>query len=1082
MIHLHTLGDALITVGEKEIRPSSPMVFAALLYLGVERGRRVPRAALQELLFPESDERSGSHSVRQLLYKLRQLGAPIIADDSSVSLQGDIDDAMDDRSIEIAPNDSLRAGFLPAYGPRISDAFEAWLDNARDRHVSRVAKVLISRMNKALEAADHGKALDTANALLHHDPLNEEATLIRAKCLALTGQKQRAIDLLATYSAEVDTQLRLPADSLRRRILATQNDSSNKIRFVGRAYELQRLIAQQKRTAKGLRSNSLIWGDPGIGKTRLVQELASLATLDGSTVLWAHCQEHTANQPLGVVTNLVSPLLKCRGALGVSPDSMNWLKRLEARIDGDASSDMNGINEAAHRLMSAIVDLVGSVAIENTLVLVIEDAQWIDDASRDFFISTVLTDARLHLVITCRDERFAHLKPFTSEGGFAQKLAPLTSADASTLLLGSLNSEGAVDGALITDCVNLAAGNPLFLKTLALHLAVARDVPRAQASIPDLMLQRLQLLKPTPLLLLRLIAVFGNFGTVERIRQCLDLSELDLVLSLQDLADRGFVVSHEHTVKGSHQILIDTVVEHTPLALRQALYEKAALQLEAEATINRTASLMWTCADYWWRCGNKRRAASVLRGCASLAVELGQPTYAIPALERTLEISDAADLPEVLEHTISIADLATDDAAVLRNVKAYRSIVITSGDGVLDSVDLAEIRARRRLGIDVWDDRDRLVKCALSTKMPVRYRRRAARTYLASAEESFGTEHVRLHVEALEHLWNDADGALDSVELRMLFHLTMGDMAVACQAARRLEERINEYPMLTQPTVLNGIARALFVSGATKSAMRVSEKGHALATKVSLPTDVAMASARLADNYLTLGDLRRGHYWVDRSEEVASSNPFCLAYHLSNKTILAIGLHNLDAAAESLGTLKTLDEARKPHAVRSIIGLEFLWQNAAAGFEGFEMDFDRFILMDDVAGHCSEHLWFATGLFFALCGAGRSQDAEERFGSYILSRRRERYDPWPAIAASGISEQQLVTLQRTVHAWQSKQSTSSLPLSLSSVRLGVTAFGHTFGKGFLLDCTGVPPRDPVEINRNSKGVSSAASRDTSVAT
>src|SRR5687768_2566587 len=86
MIQLHTLGEALITVGEKEIRPTAPLLFAALLYLGMERGRRVPRAALQELLFPNADERSGAHSVRQLLYKLRQLGAPIEVDSATVAL------------------------------------------------------------------------------------------------------------------------------------------------------------------------------------------------------------------------------------------------------------------------------------------------------------------------------------------------------------------------------------------------------------------------------------------------------------------------------------------------------------------------------------------------------------------------------------------------------------------------------------------------------------------------------------------------------------------------------------------------------------------------------------------------------------------------------------------------------------------------------------------------------------------------------------------------------------------------------------------------------------------------------------
>src|SRR5687767_12258053 len=136
MMHLHTLGDSLIKVGEKEIRPTSPLVFAALLYLGMERGRRVPRAALQELLFPNADERSGAHSVRQLLYKLRQLGAPIQADGGSVAIQ--VEQVRDDSATELpVSNDQLSGfqklalGFLPDYEPRLSDRYSEWLENKR---------------------------------------------------------------------------------------------------------------------------------------------------------------------------------------------------------------------------------------------------------------------------------------------------------------------------------------------------------------------------------------------------------------------------------------------------------------------------------------------------------------------------------------------------------------------------------------------------------------------------------------------------------------------------------------------------------------------------------------------------------------------------------------------------------------------------------------------------------------------------------------------------------------------------------------------------------------------------------------
>src|SRR5262245_26955856 len=127
MIQLHTLGDARIVVGGREVRPSSPVVFAALLYLSIDRGRRVPRPALQEMLFPESDERSGAHSLRQLLYKLRQLGAPIDADDTTVSIAVEsVHDPLAVGDVSI-PVDSLAAGYLPGYSKPVSEAFSHWL-------------------------------------------------------------------------------------------------------------------------------------------------------------------------------------------------------------------------------------------------------------------------------------------------------------------------------------------------------------------------------------------------------------------------------------------------------------------------------------------------------------------------------------------------------------------------------------------------------------------------------------------------------------------------------------------------------------------------------------------------------------------------------------------------------------------------------------------------------------------------------------------------------------------------------------------------------------------------------------------
>ena len=159
MIYLHTLGDTLIKVGEKEIRPTKPMLFAALLYLGIERGRRVPRAALQEMLFPKSDERSGAHSLRQLLYKLRQLGAPIEGDADSVLLEAT--SVQDDAAAELdftnghASHASRYAlGLLPEYTPRLSERYEEWLESQRAAVATRVWRQLVAAMSASRESID----------------------------------------------------------------------------------------------------------------------------------------------------------------------------------------------------------------------------------------------------------------------------------------------------------------------------------------------------------------------------------------------------------------------------------------------------------------------------------------------------------------------------------------------------------------------------------------------------------------------------------------------------------------------------------------------------------------------------------------------------------------------------------------------------------------------------------------------------------------------------------------------------------------------------------------------------------------
>src|SRR5436190_8686151 len=135
-VRLFTLGECRIEVGEHAVLPSAPHVFAALLYLGLERGRWTPRATLSELLFPEDQAESASHNLRQLLYKLRRLAAPIESNAHGVRLPERV--VHDDISIVVngtlaARREAAQRGItvLPAYAPP-TRPYSRWLETRRE--------------------------------------------------------------------------------------------------------------------------------------------------------------------------------------------------------------------------------------------------------------------------------------------------------------------------------------------------------------------------------------------------------------------------------------------------------------------------------------------------------------------------------------------------------------------------------------------------------------------------------------------------------------------------------------------------------------------------------------------------------------------------------------------------------------------------------------------------------------------------------------------------------------------------------------------------------------------------------------
>jgi class 3 adenylate cyclase len=261
--------------------------------------------------------------------------------------------------------------------------------------------------------------------------------------------------------------------------------------LVGRRWELSAVEGLLERVIDGHGAVVTVVGSPGIGKSRLVRELAAIAARRGVEVFTAFCESHASDIPFHVVARLL------RAATGVSDlDGPPARDRVRARLpDADPEDlllfdDLLGIADpevalptidpdARRRRLTALVNAT-SLARQVPGVYVIEDAHWIDEVSEsmltEFF--TVIPQTPSLVLVTYRPEYRGALSRVAGAQTIA--LAPLRDSETTTLVAQLLGPDPSVVG-MATMIAERAAGNPFFVEEMVRELA-ERGVLRGSLS------------------------------------------------------------------------------------------------------------------------------------------------------------------------------------------------------------------------------------------------------------------------------------------------------------------------------------------------------------------------------------------------------------------------------------------------------------------------------------------------------------------------------------------------------------------------------------------------------------------------
>lgn len=419
----------------------------------------------------------------------------------------------------------------------------------------------LTRAGRQVEALDALRALRTVLAdELGLDPGAE----VRALEAAVLQQRPSLLDpTVGPEDAAAPSRSASPVSASAATTRVVEADAP-----VGRGPERALLSGLLDVAASGRPAYGHVVGEPGIGKTRLVTDLAGDARERGFRVAVGRCSQDDGAPPLWPWAQVVE-------ALG---------ERVELPDDG-------GPGQLAFELRDRVARTVVDAARDRPLLVVLEDLHWADAATLRALVHLIgsVAEARLCLVATRR----SHPGPTGPLALAAEALARvhatrldltgLDRADARELL--TAVGSGSVPDEVVDAWHDRSAGNPFFLVELARLGAVGPvEVP---ATVQEVVTRRLELLPDRALDTLRAAAVVGRTFHPETVVAAVSADPDDVHDDLDLAVAAGLLVDGDDAMSFTHALTRDAVYLTMSSSRRARQHARVAHALETAVAVRR---------------------------------------------------------------------------------------------------------------------------------------------------------------------------------------------------------------------------------------------------------------------------------------------------------------------------------------------------------------------------------------------------------------------------------------------------------------------------------------------------------------
>lgn len=684
--------------------------------------------------------------------------------------------------------------------------------------------------------------------------------------------------------------------------------------FIGRDTELTKLRTSVRRTLDGAGTVTVIEGEAGIGKSRLLGE-AVADTSEGRLLLFrGAADELHRDRPFGVIAD----------ALGLVPGSQDSQRSeigrlLQGHLDAVLSSGADEPLDLGFTIVDAVASLVESLAATSPLGLVLEDVHWADTAS----VRAVMTLAKsfstlpVALFLTRRPyPRFAELDlvidRMVAEGGLHLRLRPIADAAIARLATEFLGAEPSPH---LLDQLQKAAGNPLFV--IELLRAVKDEAPGLedgpgsaigrQPTVPSLsstILRRLSLLSDEALDVLRIASVLGSSFSPRDLAMVLGRPLVELLRILTGAVDAGFLKENGNSLAFRHEVIRESIYKELPVGVRKELHRHVGMTLAGAgippAQIARHLSIGASRGDTAVISLLHAAAREIAPRSAAVAVDLLERAWSLstPPFEETASV--AADLARALYVLGRISEAEEIVRAVLPH-EADPNVRVTLGRMLAMILFFGGDRRRAR---DLLDERARVEDASASD--------RATDLALASLASPFLGDLDGAQTRALE-----AQVAAQTADSQMAVAISFVALSFVARYRGRLNEALDlaRRGVETARNVRWGLWEGLFVdskyvlaaasleAGRLDDARTAFTSGRRSKEELGHLWQAALHAVGLGVTHFVAGDWEAALSAADDSLSIAGSTEKDWSVGVLPRAVMAvIAIHRgeLEAAASAV--------------------------------------------------------------------------------------------------------------------------------------------------------------------------------------